>query len=61
MPREGKLMYILRVITTFLIILMMLLVGMVMGMRKDEKSAIYGFSMMEIVYALSIVMIWWRW
>ena len=61
MPREEKLMYILRIVTTFLIVLMMLLVGMVMGMRKDEKSAIYGFSMMEIVYALSIVMIWWRW
>lgn len=54
-------MYILRIVTTFLIVLMMLLVGIVMGMRKDEKSAVYGFSMMEIVYALSIVMIWWRW
>lgn len=51
---------ILRIGTTFLIILMMLLMAKVMGMRKDEKSALFGFGIMEIVYALSIIVIWWR-
>ncbi len=51
----------LRIATTFLIVVMMLLMATAMRMRKDESSALFGFGMMEIVYALSIVLIWWRW
>ena len=53
-------MYTLKVITTVLIAILMLII-LIFGKRlhwKKDKASIIGFGFMETVYALSLICIW---
>lgn len=50
-------MYTLKVITTVLIALMMLIILWFVKGKKD-KPTIIGFGFMEIVYILSLICMW---
>ena len=50
-------MYALKVITTALIALMMLIIFWFAKGKKD-KPTIVGFGLMEVVYILSLICMW---
>lgn len=53
-------MYTLKVITTVLIAILMLII-LIFGKRlrwKKDKASVIGFGFMEIVYALSLICMW---
>lgn len=53
-------MIIIKTITTVLIVLLMLVIMFFMrGIdSKSQKASVVGFSIMELVYALSILCMW---
>lgn len=54
-------MIILKIITTVLIAMLMLVIMFFMrGIDcKTQKASVYGFGFMQLVYALSILCMWW--
>lgn len=53
-------MYTLRIITTiFIVILMLIILIFSKGLKwPKDNASIVGFSVMEVVYALSLICIW---
>ncbi len=53
-------MHTLKIITTVLILILMLifLIPMKAAVRQNNKTSIIGFGVMQFVYALSMICIW---
>ena len=54
-------MFVLKIMTTVLIAILMLVIMFFMrGIDcKEQKESAYGFGFMQMVYALSILCMWW--
>lgn len=52
-------MFILRVATTVLIMLFMLIIGwFLLSTKVSDKASVVGFSAMEITYIMALICVW---